>query len=259
MTIEAYDYSEFENIAAKYGVPTLTVIEDYAATAVLSKLVEMDVLEGLVFKGGTAIKRAYYPEARFSIDLDFQTINKEPLKEIAKKYYSRIKKIEYENIGSIFIVNVEEPIVTNRWVQINVEYQSPGFRYLTRVDIENPKSYIEPVERPILSEPFFLFRSLKLLAMPIEDILAEKFATFFDRMDPKDIWDIFFLVKLKGIKVDNIGEKTGISLDQFIKLIDLLTKSDWERLRVQYLPKQFKFYRFEDVISEVKEFAKEHW
>ena len=213
MTIEAYNYADFEEIATKYGVPTLTIIEDYVATAVLSKLADMGALEGLVFKGGTAIKRAYYPEARFSIDLDFQTMNKEPLEEIARKYYSRIKKLESENIGSIFIINVEEPIVTNRWVQINVEYQSPGFRYLTRVDIENPKSYIEPVERPILSEPFFLFRSLKLLAMPIEDILAEKFATFFDRMDPKDIWDIFFLIRLKGIKVDNIGEKTGISLD----------------------------------------------
>ena len=57
------------------GMQQLVVEKDYALSYVLAGIASQPVLaEALIFKGGTALKKLYFGNYRFSEDLDFSTI-----------------------------------------------------------------------------------------------------------------------------------------------------------------------------------------
>jgi uncharacterized protein len=59
------------------------VEKDYALSYLLAAVVATDGLrENLVLKGGTALKKLYFPEYRFSEDLDYSTRTVEPIQQI---------------------------------------------------------------------------------------------------------------------------------------------------------------------------------
>jgi predicted nucleotidyltransferase component of viral defense system len=58
--------------ARRLSVPVDMVELDYGLSYVLAAIfARTDLKESLVFKGGTALHKAYFPEYRFSVDLDF--------------------------------------------------------------------------------------------------------------------------------------------------------------------------------------------
>ena len=61
--------------AQRLQVPIDVVERDYALGCVLAETYERDALAAaLVFKGGTALKKAYFGDYRFSVDLDFTAV-----------------------------------------------------------------------------------------------------------------------------------------------------------------------------------------
>lgn len=66
----------------KSGLTFETVQQDYLLSWVLSGLCEHPLLkEKLIFKGGTALKKCYFGNYRFSEDLDFSVISSIPRRE----------------------------------------------------------------------------------------------------------------------------------------------------------------------------------
>ena len=64
------------------GLTFETVQQDYLLSWILSGLYEQPLLrEKLIFKGGTALKKCYFGNYRFSEDLDFSVISSTPRKE----------------------------------------------------------------------------------------------------------------------------------------------------------------------------------
>lgn len=61
-------------IARQFGVPPEVVEKDYLLSYVLAGLSDIPELDGLRFKGGTALKKIYFGDYRFSEDLDFSAI-----------------------------------------------------------------------------------------------------------------------------------------------------------------------------------------
>ena len=62
------------NVAQSRGVQQSIVEKDYALSYLLAAVAATDGLsENLVLKGGTALKKLYFPEYRFSEDLDYST------------------------------------------------------------------------------------------------------------------------------------------------------------------------------------------
>src|SRR3989344_9433187 len=62
---------ELKRIALKEGVPQAVVEKDLALSLALKEIAGAQLAKGGVFKGGTAIRKIYFKEARFSEDLDF--------------------------------------------------------------------------------------------------------------------------------------------------------------------------------------------
>lgn len=75
---------ELKIIASKYGLNIVLVEKDYLLTHLLYLIKD---IEGIYFKGGTALNKIFLDHARLSEDLDFSctrnilSIEKEKLKE----------------------------------------------------------------------------------------------------------------------------------------------------------------------------------
>jgi len=83
-------YSQIQRLAAKQGLPEEIIEKDYLIELVLSSLAKDEFFkERLVFRGGTALKKVYFPDYRFSEDLDFLIDGVEDL----KRYEQRIDKL----------------------------------------------------------------------------------------------------------------------------------------------------------------------
>ena len=68
------DDRSIRRLARECGVPYGTVEKDYALTSLLSRIARFPKIGSMVFKGGTAIKKAHYEDFRFSEDLDFSCL-----------------------------------------------------------------------------------------------------------------------------------------------------------------------------------------
>ena len=63
---------EIQTIATKLGLRDTQIEKDYVIGWVLKGISETDILkEKLIFKGGTALRKIYFPDYRLSEDLDF--------------------------------------------------------------------------------------------------------------------------------------------------------------------------------------------
>ena len=90
--------TEIKKIAAKAGVDPGIIERDYVLTKILGSLSQQQVFQdNFVFKGGTAIKKLFFPEWRFLEDLDFTLI--QPLRLQVFKVNPAQKR--YECIGCL--------------------------------------------------------------------------------------------------------------------------------------------------------------
>jgi predicted nucleotidyltransferase component of viral defense system len=73
------------NRLAKRGgrrIPETVLERDYCLAWFLAELSRSALSERIAFKGGTALKRCYFGDYRFSEDLDFTLVRPTPLEEI---------------------------------------------------------------------------------------------------------------------------------------------------------------------------------
>jgi|SRR5690606_14914462 len=70
---------QLRELRTRTGIEWNIVEQDYVLTAVLWGISNTPILkESLVFKGGTALKKCYFGDYRFSQDLDFSVVNDVP-------------------------------------------------------------------------------------------------------------------------------------------------------------------------------------
>jgi len=68
--------AEISKLAFRESMSDKVIEKDYVITWILLALVNSSLKDFLVFKGGTALKKIYFPDYRYSEDLDF-TLGKE--------------------------------------------------------------------------------------------------------------------------------------------------------------------------------------
>ena len=68
--------AEVRRLARQWGVDPMLVDLDYVLGFFLASLYRREWAKNLVFKGGTCLRKCYYPGYRFSEDLDFTAIHR---------------------------------------------------------------------------------------------------------------------------------------------------------------------------------------
>jgi len=73
--------TEIRQIAARQNIRPDVIEKDYVLSWVIAALNQQEISNKWIFKGGTALKKCYFQEYRFSEDLDYSVINEDDLTE----------------------------------------------------------------------------------------------------------------------------------------------------------------------------------
>lgn len=274
---------EIAQKSEEWNVPPETVDKDWVLGHFLSAFYSIEEHnEKLVFKGGTALRKCYFQNYRFSEDLDF-TSRTEDYK-LTRKLLNEVVKIAENNSGilfhiqEIFELNFKDKLTGYKaklkyWGANHTKNQEPPSpeRWMTnlKVEITLYEKMVFESELRNISHPYSDLVSDKTLEIPcynLKEFIAEKIRALVQRsyVAPRDYYDIYFLkdsfnnkdwkeiktaflakMEFKGLNFENVEQLIN---DRSIKIV----KSAWENsLKHQIPEKQLPDVRV--VIEELKE------
>lgn len=215
--IRQRNLSLLSNRTARYGGRriTETVLErDYCLSWFLVGLSRSPLRYSLLFKGGTAIKKCYIPDYRFSEDLDFTLTDATTLDDIIKKLevafrethkasgvileFSRLDRRSHVN-SHTFFVRYEGPL--------------PGVsRKEVKVDVTIRECVFFPIEDRLVLKGYDEYEDLPddaiVRTYSIAEIAAEKVVALLDRArnEPRDLYDLWYLVSTGHVDTIDLME-----------------------------------------------------
>ncbi len=203
---------EIAAIAEQKKVPKSTIEKDWALGHFLDAIFSVQELrDNLVFKGGTCLKKCYFPDYRFSEDLDFTSLHGEF--ELTNQQLKQICSHVSENAGittsvvSLLPLKFKDALtgyeaIIKFWGADHPRNMAPPppDRWLTKVKIEIIfyEQLVFSPETKSISHQFSDKLTSSSEAIPcygINEILAEKLRSLIQRSytAPRDFYDIWFL------------------------------------------------------------------
>ncbi|HIH16671.1 MAG TPA: nucleotidyl transferase AbiEii/AbiGii toxin family protein [Candidatus Diapherotrites archaeon] len=250
---------QLKRLAGKEGIPFGTIEKDYALTIILSRLGQQGFARDLFFKGGTAIKKIYFHDTRFSEDLDFTCQSTEAPKKLLQWLEKEItgKQIECIKFGEI-----KENEETTKSAKIRLAYsETSGHQTSIKFDLSLREQVLLPSQTTELLEEYDQPAS-KILPMDLTEIMAEKIRALLTRKLPRDLYDVWFLAK-RHVSIDaTIVEQKlsyyGRKLDaQQINQVIQETRANWKTDLERLLPKTPEY---SEVVREtIQVFTKNRW
>lgn len=257
--------SEINAASEKHQVTADTIEKDYVISWILFCLSKSKIKDNFIFYGGTAIKRIYFENHRFSEDIDLFSSKKFSLENILEELKILDKAREETNLE----LEINPKFIINRANRVQIFIKYSGFEEIIGVPKEIRLDFsmdINPYGKTITKKMIPSYSDLLKLdttfcVMSLNTIFANKLGLLVDitRNEPRDIFDIWFLLQSNNkfdFNFKNIcevfKEKYGYKLNLSIlksSLSKRIMKENWEiRLRKQIstLPK------FEQVVKDIQ-------
>lgn len=213
-----------KKVAAREGMRLGNAEKDYVLSLVLSELCKLEIARQLVFKGGTALKKAYFPRYRFSSDLDFTAIKLE--KENVKREINTAFNGKTHG-GMQFTKFLDKSEEKGNNLNLLLQYESQISKVEGRTQLDSVKLDINfdntvalsAVERQLVFPPEYGLNA-SFRAMALEEIMAEKVHALYSRAKPRDLYDLWFLLtggtylneELVNEKLERLTKDRGIYL-----------------------------------------------
>lgn len=196
---------EIQRNANSKGVRDTEIEKDYILSWILWGISKHTHLsKNLVFKGGTVLKRVYFEDYRFSEDLDFTLIENQSNNQLKIWFNEAFELIKDETNISLEIIdqNDHEDGGMNFYIQYIGPLGGFGAHKRVKVDISRSENL---VFEPVSLEVFLAYsdqEEYKLLCYSLEEILVEKLRSTIQRMQPRDFYDIWYLLEIHGMDID---------------------------------------------------------
>jgi predicted nucleotidyltransferase component of viral defense system len=203
--IPSRNLSLLSNRLARGGgrrLPETVLERDYCLAWFLVALSRTRLGDLLVFKGGTALKRCYFGDYRFSEDLDFTLAAETSLGEIRREMEPVFAEASRAT-GAVFRFAREDRRGHENSHTFYLGYEGPlaapaGGREV-KVDITIRECLVFPLEeRPVIrgyEEYTDLPDNARIRVYSLREIAAEKVVALMDRArnEPRDLHDVWFL------------------------------------------------------------------
>jgi|Deesub1362A_J573_1020465.scaffolds.fasta_scaffold02881_8 hypothetical protein len=262
--------AEVSKIAYREGISERTIEKDYVITWILLGLVDSFLKNLLAFKGGTAIKKIYFPTYRYSEDIDFTLVGKGDDKSLIEEFRKVLLRLERE---VAFTFNISEERIEERKDSLTfyIEFIGPLLAKLGKRDIKVDVTLKEKIlfpleEKPIISsysDSSKITKNIKTYSL--EEILSEKLCALIGRTEPRDLYDTHFLLNLNNL--DYLGikqaflEKAKSKNIRPERLKTILSEKEktfarlWE-VRLKHQVKELP--HFKKVLRETKQLLRRH-
>lgn len=198
--------AEIQQNAREAGVRDTQMEKDYILSWLLQGVANHEKLSAiLVFKGGTVLKKVYFEDYRFSEDLDF-TLNDPDLsnEQIFEYFHEVFEYIQEE--ANIPLELVDDNEHEDGGINFYITYTGPlggkGSQKSVKVDISRSELVcFEPVTKSAIG----LYSDqdeFELLCYSLDEVLIEKMRSVMQRMQPRDLYDIWYLLEVEQMELD---------------------------------------------------------
>ncbi|MBW6484198.1 MAG: nucleotidyl transferase AbiEii/AbiGii toxin family protein [Vicingaceae bacterium] len=203
---------EIEVKAETQNIPKSTIDKDWVLGHFIDAIFSIpECEESLIFKGGTCLRKCYFPNYRFSEDLDFTCTN--PKFELTKKMLNQLVQILTERTEILLHIEELKPLLHKNklmgykaiikfWGADHPRNQAPPppERWTTSIKIEIIlyELMVFPVETREVHHPYsdkFSQTPLEVPCYAIHEVLSEKLRALIQRSytAPRDFFDIWYL------------------------------------------------------------------
>src|SRR6266540_4716048 len=203
------DREEIEAKADEFGIHTSNVQRDYVFGWLLFALYSGSPLRNqLILKGGNCFRKAYFPNTRFSRDLDFaieSAINEILLRE----EFNRVCELAQARSGIEFDldrnkVELQHEIDRRRSIyEVKLYfkdfYGNPDkFTISVTLDVTEFDRIYLPTQNRILIHPYSDTEScrVELRCLKLEEMLAAKLKSLLQRREVSDLYDLAYSILL---------------------------------------------------------------
>lgn len=183
---------EIRERARESGVPNTTIERDYAQNWLLKHLSSMN----MALKGGTGIRKTYIENYRFSDDLDFTLLEKTDtamVKDLVMRAVSETK--EESGINFNDGIQIEENINGFEVISYFRILRTSGTPIRIKLDLTGyeKEDILLPAEIRDIIHPYSDNCRFQIRVYSLEEILAEKIRSLFERTRPRDMYDTWYL------------------------------------------------------------------
>ena len=194
---------ELRRLAGAWNADFTVVERDYVLSWALAGLYRRPLLaEQLVFKGGTALRKCYFPDYRFSADLDFTLRTSLPPQELRSEIEAACRIITEET--GLLLVSVDfrtlRDVPGEEAHQGRIEYTGPlgrlgGDQPRVKLDLTIYERLVLPPECRPVHHPYSDADGLDLIVpvYPLDEMLAEKLRAMLRRARARDLYDVWQL------------------------------------------------------------------
>lgn len=207
--------SLLSNRLAKKGgrrIPEAVLERDYCLAWFLTGLSSSPLRESLVFKGGTALKRCYFGDYRFSEDLDFTLVEESPIEMI----FNELERIHADvqrdsGVRIRFSREARKKHHNSHTFYLAYEGPLPGASTKeAKVDITISERIVFPIQDRAVLKGYDEYSDLPedsiIRVYAMEEILVEKVVALSDRArnEPRDLYDVWYLMSGKHVELSNL-------------------------------------------------------
>ncbi len=239
---------KFNNISSKLSFDSTILTKDYYLTVILYLIKDV---EGMYFKGGTALQKIFLNYSRLSEDLDFTLTRdvKDIIEEITvrlnnSKLFERITRdkdvegftrlvVHYRNFS-----NNEDSVFIdlNKRAKLSLKHENHKIKHFYQDNI--PEFSVSTLSR--------------------EEIIAEKMAATIGRNRPRDHYDLYMIIKSGfTININLVKEKCKESKVEFniIKMFKngKILKNRWDKDLIPLIAEEVSF---QDVMKTLSNYFK---
>lgn len=261
-------------LARKGGrrIPEAVLERDYCLAWLLVGMSRSPLRQHLVFKGGTAIKRCYFSDYRFSEDLDFTLATPTPLETILvelKDVYEEVQRAS----GVVFRYSRSHQKQHLNSYTFYLAYEGPlpgTSRNEVKIDVTINERFVCPLQERRILRGYDEYTDLPdnelVQVYSLEEIAVEKLLALTDRArnEPRDLYDLCYLTSEGNVdlamlipEIENKMEfrgRTLVGIDEEFARKEARYRKLWEgRLASQMIT----LPPFDDVYRTVRRFMRE--
>jgi len=204
---------EIARLAHRLGMGAKTIEKDYVLTWALLAVANSPLRDRLVFKGGTALKKIYEPDYRFSEDLDFTLLDDISNEDLVIQVEALFPWLRREVNITLGVRRVETHQTGNPALYLN--YVGPlrgdlSSRFL-KTDFTHNELLVFPLVEAPLQVPYSdcQERTETLRVYSPEEILAEKLCALLGRTEPRDLYDVHYMLSYRLADVESVSFHVG--------------------------------------------------
>lgn len=195
---------EVNRLAGEKGISSGMIEKDYLLSKMLWSFSSLNFLRNnFVFKGGTAIRKFYFQNFRYSEDLDFSSIIVPTIEEISEAL-KEAKTLLMDEFGLV-LEDGKPHVVFDQsgrvaYIEFTIKYTGPlrkssNVKSSFRLDITCDEMVINPQNTRNYLPEYSDDKEFALRVYSLTEILAEKLRSVIQRGKSRDYYDVWRILK----------------------------------------------------------------